>query len=281
MTETIEIDHALASGRLLGAGLGDIDTWRTWLVVLKAAFGRPLDKDELATFRTVAGNRAPPDHRVRELWAIAGRRSGKSRWRRRPPFTSDCSRGTGFHPARRGCVSCSLVRWIKPRSCSAMCAASSKHLPRWRVRSQGSSGSRSTFATASPSPCTATPTAPCAVAPWLPPSSMRWRSGAMNQPRRPMPKPTAPCCRAWRPRMACWSASRPRIESLACYTRSTAIISVSMTTAYWSCKARRRCSTPCWLTPPLRHSALPIRPRRVLSGTRNFAATSERFSTTN
>jgi hypothetical protein len=74
-----EIDRALTSHRMLGVGLGDIDTWRTWIVVLKAAFGRPLDKDELATFHTVAGNRAPPGHRVRELWAIAGRRSGKSR----------------------------------------------------------------------------------------------------------------------------------------------------------------------------------------------------------
>src|SRR5262249_16015106 len=74
-----EIDRALTSHRMLGAALGDIDTWRTWLVVLKAAFGRPLDEAELAVSRTVAGDRAPPDHRMRELWAIAGRRSGKSR----------------------------------------------------------------------------------------------------------------------------------------------------------------------------------------------------------
>jgi len=74
-----EIDRALTSHRMLGAALGDIDTWRTWLVVLKAAFGRPLDEAELEVFRTVAGDRAPPDHRMRELWAIAGRRSGKSR----------------------------------------------------------------------------------------------------------------------------------------------------------------------------------------------------------
>src|SRR6516164_1763664 len=74
-----EIDRALTNRRLLGAGLGDIGTWRTWLVVLKAAFGQPLDEDELEVFHAVAGERAPPEHRVRELWAIAGRRSGKSR----------------------------------------------------------------------------------------------------------------------------------------------------------------------------------------------------------
>ena len=73
------IDAALASPKLLGAGLGDIATWRTWLVVLKAAFGRPLDDGELEVFRVVAGDRSPPEHRVRELWCVAGRRSGKSR----------------------------------------------------------------------------------------------------------------------------------------------------------------------------------------------------------
>jgi hypothetical protein len=79
MSRSIEIDRALTSHRMLGAGLGDIATWRVWITILKAAFARPLDKAERETFRTVAGDRAPPDHRVRELWAIAGRRSGKSR----------------------------------------------------------------------------------------------------------------------------------------------------------------------------------------------------------
>jgi len=73
------IDAALTRRSLLGAALGEIDTWRTWLTVLKAAFGRPLDEAELEVFRSVAGDRAPPEGRVRELWAVAGRRSGKSR----------------------------------------------------------------------------------------------------------------------------------------------------------------------------------------------------------
>ena len=60
-----EIDRALTHRRLLGAGVGDIGTWRTWLVVLKAAFGQPLDEDELEVFHAVAGERAPPEHRVR------------------------------------------------------------------------------------------------------------------------------------------------------------------------------------------------------------------------
>ena len=75
----VEIDRALADVRMLGAGLGDIGTWRTWLVVLKAAFGLPLTDLEREVFRTIAGERGLPLRRVRELWCVAGRRSGKNR----------------------------------------------------------------------------------------------------------------------------------------------------------------------------------------------------------
>jgi len=49
------------------------------VAVLRAAFGMKLDGDEQATFAAVAGGRLPPRQRVRELWAVAERRSGKSR----------------------------------------------------------------------------------------------------------------------------------------------------------------------------------------------------------
>ena len=60
-------------------GLGQCigDSWRSWRIVLKAAFGFPLDGDELEFFREVAGGRDPPPQRVRELWLIIGRRGGK------------------------------------------------------------------------------------------------------------------------------------------------------------------------------------------------------------
>jgi hypothetical protein len=73
------IDRALTDPKLLGAALGDIASWRVWLVVLKAAFGLPLDAQQLQQFTAIAGNRGPPMKRVRELWAIVGRRAGKSR----------------------------------------------------------------------------------------------------------------------------------------------------------------------------------------------------------
>jgi hypothetical protein len=73
------IDEALRDESLLGAALGDPKTWTTWLAVLCAAFGLPLDAEQLEIFFAVAGGRAPPTQRVRELWAIIGRRAGKSR----------------------------------------------------------------------------------------------------------------------------------------------------------------------------------------------------------
>ena len=51
-------------------------SWNGWRAVLKAAHGVALNDDELRFFRKVA-ERDPPKRRVRELWVIAGRRSGK------------------------------------------------------------------------------------------------------------------------------------------------------------------------------------------------------------
>jgi Terminase large subunit, ATPase domain len=73
------IDAALQDSALLGAALGDPTPWSTWLATLKAAFGEKLSRTERRAFRTIAGSRKPPKHKVRELWAVAGRGSGKSR----------------------------------------------------------------------------------------------------------------------------------------------------------------------------------------------------------
>jgi hypothetical protein len=75
----ISIDKALLDPTLLGAALGPADTWATWLAVLRAAFGLPLDAGQWQLFDSVSGGRPPPANRVREFWAIVGRRSGKSR----------------------------------------------------------------------------------------------------------------------------------------------------------------------------------------------------------
>jgi hypothetical protein len=80
MMPAIQISKALADPNLLGAALGDLASWRTWCVILKAAFAEALTDEERPLFAQVAGDRAPPSSRVRELWAgPIGRRSGKSR----------------------------------------------------------------------------------------------------------------------------------------------------------------------------------------------------------
>jgi hypothetical protein len=67
MTSPLPIDKVLTDPRLLGASLGDIETWATWLAVLKAAFALPLTEAERKTFAAISGGRVPPLKRVREL----------------------------------------------------------------------------------------------------------------------------------------------------------------------------------------------------------------------
>jgi hypothetical protein len=98
----VDIARAPTDKRMLGAGLENLNTWATWLVVLKAAFGLPLDDAELLTFMTVAGDRKPPSQRVRELWCIAGRRSGKSHI---AASSSRCSRSTSCPAGNEKCAS--------------------------------------------------------------------------------------------------------------------------------------------------------------------------------
>ncbi|WP_072394330.1 hypothetical protein [Hyphomicrobium sp. CS1GBMeth3] len=79
MTIQATIDDALSDPLLLGAALGDISSWSTWRIILKAAYGLPLNDQELEVFSVLAGGRDPPERRVAELWIVAGRRSGKTR----------------------------------------------------------------------------------------------------------------------------------------------------------------------------------------------------------
>lgn len=51
-------------------------SWAAWRSILAATFGLPPADPEL--FTRLAGGRSAPTERVRELWAIAGRRSGKT-----------------------------------------------------------------------------------------------------------------------------------------------------------------------------------------------------------
>jgi hypothetical protein len=52
-------------------------SWNVWRAVLKAAFCLKMTEAEVEAFSVVAGGRKPPCKRVKELWAIVGRRGGK------------------------------------------------------------------------------------------------------------------------------------------------------------------------------------------------------------
>jgi hypothetical protein len=71
----LTVSAAIDDPHLLGAGFRGA-SWATWRAVLRASEGLPLSLEQLELFRQVA-DRDPPGKRVRELWAIAGRRSGK------------------------------------------------------------------------------------------------------------------------------------------------------------------------------------------------------------
>jgi hypothetical protein len=65
----------MRSPKLLGASFAG-PSWHRWQAVLKAAYAEPMDADELAAFREVAG-RPPPKQRVQELVCAIGRGGGK------------------------------------------------------------------------------------------------------------------------------------------------------------------------------------------------------------
>ena len=71
----MEIGAAFSDARVFGPWFKGA-SWDGWRAVLRAAFAERMTKAETAFFRTVA-NRAPPSRRVKEFWAIAGRRAGK------------------------------------------------------------------------------------------------------------------------------------------------------------------------------------------------------------
>lgn len=58
--------------------LGDLSTWRNWIVAEKAARGLPLDDDELDVFRRYTGRETPREGGYPVVVRIVGVQSGKS-----------------------------------------------------------------------------------------------------------------------------------------------------------------------------------------------------------
>jgi hypothetical protein len=77
MSEFTILD-ALGDRQLFGRQFKNLDTWRNWIVFLKAVFCLPMDLDELEAFKGFTGREHPPERMPAEVYAIVGRRGGKS-----------------------------------------------------------------------------------------------------------------------------------------------------------------------------------------------------------
>jgi hypothetical protein len=79
MKPTVSIRDALDDPALLGTILAG-DSWAAWRTVLIAAMGEKLTPAERKIFARLSGGRAAePRELIEELWAIVGRRGGKTR----------------------------------------------------------------------------------------------------------------------------------------------------------------------------------------------------------
>lgn len=76
----MNIIQAIRDKRCLGAlpVFRDLSTWQRWIVCWKAAFGLPLDADELPIFKQHTGRTEPLRAQVRQLVLVIGRQAAKS-----------------------------------------------------------------------------------------------------------------------------------------------------------------------------------------------------------
>lgn len=73
------IIEAIQDEKLFRPLFNNLDSWRTWMVVLRAIFGLPMDASDRALFTQLTGRHEPPAAQAREVWLCIGRRGGKSR----------------------------------------------------------------------------------------------------------------------------------------------------------------------------------------------------------
>ncbi|MBA7496829.1 hypothetical protein ES702_07438 [subsurface metagenome] len=74
----MNIIQAIKNKNLFGKFFKDLESWRAWIVYLKAIFCIKMDKNELALFKEMTGGRGILTQEVKESYLICGRRSGKS-----------------------------------------------------------------------------------------------------------------------------------------------------------------------------------------------------------
>jgi hypothetical protein len=74
----MNIIKAINSKKLFRPVFRDLDSWQSWLTLLRAFFGLKMSKADLALYQRCTGRDEPPVGEFKELWAICGRRGGKS-----------------------------------------------------------------------------------------------------------------------------------------------------------------------------------------------------------
>jgi hypothetical protein len=74
----MNIISAIRSPKLFKPVFRDLESWSSWMTVLKCLFGLPLDDQDACLYRLCTGREAVPGGEFKELAIIAGRRSGKS-----------------------------------------------------------------------------------------------------------------------------------------------------------------------------------------------------------
>ena len=74
------IIEAIENRRLFGSlpRFKSLETWTSWLVVLKAIFGLTMTAEEIVIFQRHTGRASPPLDGSKETYLIIGRRGGKS-----------------------------------------------------------------------------------------------------------------------------------------------------------------------------------------------------------
>ena len=73
------IIEVLASEQFFKPAFRDLSTWRNWEIFLKALYGIEMSPDELELFKSSTCRTEPSSNGYHEVYAIVGRRGGKSR----------------------------------------------------------------------------------------------------------------------------------------------------------------------------------------------------------
>ena len=101
MKKALTILDAVEDQNLFG-GQFDTATSGAWLVTLKALFGLPMTEVEAGTFRRITRRAGAPTRPARELWAVVGRRGGKSRIAALLAVWLACFKRYALTPGERG-----------------------------------------------------------------------------------------------------------------------------------------------------------------------------------